>query len=138
VGIAHDLIEHVNGVGEIGDIADELEALGACWFVRGRHGDLSRDGRGSIYSPEENLAADVSRMAVDVALRGAPLLRLGRRTRRHSEDPAFLEIIRVARKEALAELEGEDFDGERLNLYFTEALARLRVGYRKAARKYGP
>ncbi|MGE3645673.1 MAG: hypothetical protein AB7F96_17655 [Beijerinckiaceae bacterium] len=32
--IAHDLVEHVNGHKAIGPIADELQALGAVWFVR--------------------------------------------------------------------------------------------------------
>ena len=32
--LAHDFIEHQNGVGGIGPLADEFEAIGARWFWR--------------------------------------------------------------------------------------------------------
>lgn len=32
---AHDLIEHMNGLSAIGSFEDEMEALGACYYVRG-------------------------------------------------------------------------------------------------------
>lgn len=38
--IAHDLIEHQNGIEQIGLMEDELEAEGATWYVRGQYGDL--------------------------------------------------------------------------------------------------
>lgn len=32
---AHDLLEHMNGLSTIGSFEDEMEALGACYYVRG-------------------------------------------------------------------------------------------------------
>ena len=43
--LAHDLLEHVNGVGAIGGVPDELEAVGAIWQIRGRHGDQANGPR---------------------------------------------------------------------------------------------
>lgn len=40
--IAHDNLDHLNGVSFIGRVDDEMEALGASWFIRGQYGDLSR------------------------------------------------------------------------------------------------
>ncbi len=42
--IAHDIVEHQNGMAAIGGIDDELEAIGALWQVRGRHGTLLHEG----------------------------------------------------------------------------------------------
>ena len=55
--IAHDLLEHVNGIEAIGSVDDELEAMGGCWFVRGKSGQMRRDNYGSMYSPEETIAS---------------------------------------------------------------------------------
>jgi len=44
--IAHDILEHQNGLSAIGSVDDELEALGGLYFVRGWSGQLRRDGRG--------------------------------------------------------------------------------------------
>ncbi len=60
--IAHDLLEHVQGVESIGTIQDELLAEGGIWFVRGQHGDITR--RPSMHTPMEHLASDVVNMGV--------------------------------------------------------------------------
>lgn len=39
--IAHDIIEHSNGVEPMGTIVDELEALGGVYFVRGQFDEIS-------------------------------------------------------------------------------------------------
>lgn len=57
--LAHDLIEHPNGIDKIGGVGDELEATGSIWYTRGRHHDLQRPDR-SIYSPEQSLAFEIS------------------------------------------------------------------------------
>ena len=57
--IAHDLFEHVNGIYEIGGIAEELEAMGGFWLTRGCHSDVRR-GRYSQYDGVEALAATIS------------------------------------------------------------------------------
>lgn len=41
--IAHDIIEHVNGIEEIGGIGEELQAMGGIWNTRGQHCDINRN-----------------------------------------------------------------------------------------------
>ena len=134
-GIAHDLIEHVNGLSAIGGVGDELEALGAMWYTRGQHGDLWGDRRESRYSAEENIAADVERMARDYNYYpefGRPIPR----TRSSMYDEAFQKIISLAKRDVDAEINSEDIDLVHLNRYFSEAIHFLRAGYGKAVRKY--
>ncbi len=139
--LAHDLIEHVNGPEAIGTIDDELEALGAIWYVRGQHADLSRNGVGSRYSPEQNIASDVSRMFRDFFY-GQHVTLACPRTLATDEDDAFREIIALARKEALQELDEDEREkqdtAEMLAAYTRVCLPRMRIGYRKAKRKYEP
>lgn len=139
--LAHDIVEHMNGPGEIGAIADELEALGAIWYVRGRHGELRRDSVGSMHSIEQNIAADVTRMFTDF-FHGAYVPLKVPRTLACDADDAFREIIRIAVEDAPAEL-GEidtyaDADGvsDKLAQYTAVCLPLMRIGYRKAVRKY--
>lgn len=56
--LAHDLVEHPNGIENIGGVGDELEATGSIWYTRGQHHDMQRPDRG-IYSPEESLAYEI-------------------------------------------------------------------------------
>lgn len=57
--VAHDLIEHVNGLGMIGSVGDELMALGAIWKVRGQWGDVVRGEVGSALSSEQHIAGEI-------------------------------------------------------------------------------
>jgi hypothetical protein len=93
--VAHDLLEHVNGTAHIGTIDDELEALGGIWFVRGQHADLTRDGSGSMYTPEENIASDIVRMFRDF-WNGAYVDTTAPRTKPCDADEAFRTILRHA------------------------------------------
>lgn len=53
--VAHDILEHVNGLDCIGSVADEIEAIGACWHIRGSNGYFDRD-------PYTILAGDIENM----------------------------------------------------------------------------
>lgn len=139
--IAHDLLEHVNGIREIGAVWDELEALGAIWQVRARHGDLFT-GRPSYSSMESNIASDLTRMFADwigeERYRGPRPITAGIRT--HDYDSSFLECIAIARKD----IPGEWGDGridapelEHVESYLALALRCMRIGFRKAQRRYG-
>jgi hypothetical protein len=138
--IAHDLIEHVNGAEEIGSIDDELEALGAIWFVRGQFNDLSRDRRGSFYSVEENIASDVIRMFRD-HWDGAQYVNTKRRYTRPLEDmhqDALNGILEFAQRDYRKELSDTDLTGvgAAWRAYKSAALHRMRTGFRKAQRKW--
>jgi hypothetical protein len=139
--IAHDLLEHVNGRQHIGRVWDELEALGAIWQVRGRHGDLALK-RSSMHSPQTNVASDVSRMFIEWGADGMPprAHRL-KRTRPHDYDEDFKDIIAKARTDIMREADEDERGREAfladVQAYLGEALHRMRTGFRKAERKYG-
>lgn len=137
--IAHDVVEHVNGADAIGSIDDELEALGAIWYVRGQYSDLRRDGVGSAYTVHENIAADITRMFADF-FHGAHVDLSPMRTHPTDADDDFREIINLA----LADMRNEVRDAgtpeqelaEREAEYIAVCLPRMRRGYRKARNKY--
>lgn len=56
--IAHDVIEHPNGMENIGGVGDELEATGCIWYTRGQHHDMQRPDI-SIYSPQQALGHEI-------------------------------------------------------------------------------
>lgn len=56
--VAHDVLEHQNGPEAVGGIADEIEALGGAYFIRGVTGRLDSRFVGAV----ESLAFDVGRM----------------------------------------------------------------------------
>lgn len=136
--IAHDLLEHVNGVEHIGSIDDELEALGAIWYVRGQFNDIRRDGYGSRFTPNEAMAGDVVRMFRDHIDGDAYVSPSVPRTMPCEADIEFEEVMRIARDSYRGELNDPHADniGERWAYYRAVCLARMRIGYRKAHRKY--
>jgi hypothetical protein len=132
--IAHDLLEHVNGPSEIGSIDDELEALGAIWYVRGQHGELRRDNVGSAYSIEENIASGVTRMFTDHVSGDQYVNPNPPRTVSCEADDAINDILACADSRYADEI--EDKDRSRWPAYRAATLARMRIGYRKARRKW--
>jgi hypothetical protein len=62
--IAHDLVEHVNGLGAIGTIHDELEALAGVVFVR--------FGSGIVYGSFAGLGGDLTELG-NLYFRGIPI-----------------------------------------------------------------
>jgi len=135
--IAHDILEHQNGISSIGSIGDELEALGGVWYIRGEFNDLRRDNRGSMYSPIENLASDIANMAV-MYNRGVPMRVKVPNTREHEQDYDFKEMIKIAKRTATQEIKGMDdkIDYKLYVEYFESALHLLRMGYMKAKRRF--
>jgi len=57
--LAHDVVEHPNGIEQIGGVGDELEACGAIWYTRGHLHDMERPVR-SIYTPEQSMGYELS------------------------------------------------------------------------------
>jgi hypothetical protein len=131
--LAHDLLEHVNGGDSIGSIDDELEALGAAWYVRGQHGGLDR---GHTLDPYDGLVNDLTGLLeeVDAGKDGpTPPRDVERRCAVLSPDFERMatEACARVRRELVNESEG-DITGD-----FAEfAPLRMLAGYRKARRKY--
>lgn len=139
--IAHDLIEHVNGLKRIGSIHDELQALGAVWFTRGNWGDIRRDRHTDINSYAA-IGRDVEQLAVKFVQRRDEDLTKGtpKRTKRDHIQDELDECIKEGMKAAAAELahyDGGEHDYEDELARFSEVAGRLmRMGYDKIARKY--
>lgn len=134
--IAHDLIEHINGVEAIGSIDDELEAFGACWFVRGQYSDMSR----SPYSsgdPTQGLGRDVAFLG-EFFMRGVDFREAPPRTHECIADDSLSECIGNGEQYLKSELEyyDEPINRKRLNQYIEGCLPFMRRGYRKAKKKY--
>jgi hypothetical protein len=136
--LAHDIVEHQNGIAAIGCPADELEAIGAIWQVRGRHGTLLNHNHHPrcIY---ESIAYDVVTCADEVTgeyNRWWPAL--GQyRTRPHDYDEDFMEILAKARPmivEQNADCERDDWP---LDAFMENALHLMRMGFNKAKRRFG-
>ena len=129
--IAHDILEHQNGLGAIGSIGDELEALGGVWFIRGQHCDMRRD-RPAYHSPELDIASDVSNMA-GMFWNGVPLRVSYKNTKPHDQDENFQEIINMARSDFYSEY---DQTAGVIPEYWEACLHYMRTGYRKAAKRF--
>lgn len=134
--IAHDILEHQNGIAKIGPVDDELEALGGVWQVRGRHGDLCSH-RPNYHSIATNIASDITRMAAELS--GCDWWpRLGRyRTHQHDYDEDFLEALEIARRDIRQELRDNEDQDFPLEAYLDNALHLMRRGFRKAERRFG-
>ncbi len=131
--IAHDLIEHQNGTKRIGPIADEMQALGAIWFVRGQWGDLRRDNVGSMHSVEQNIASDFARMVQDHQWNGEKLY--AGKTEAHGHDNTFCEIVRLAKRDARQEM--EDIDAALWKEFWSVCVPFMRIGFDKAEKRFG-
>ena len=132
--IAHDLLEHVNGVESIGSIDDEIEALGGVWFVRGQHGRLENTGK-PRYVPEEHLSSDISNMA-RIYNGGVEFKTPVPETEEHELDCVWEAIIQLGRRDITFEMDKEEIDQERLDHYFDACLHYMRTGYDKAALRF--
>ncbi len=138
--LAHDLLEHINGPEHIGGIGDELEALGAIWYGRGQSNDMSRENRASMFTPEQNIGSDVSRMAQDFTYKGFE--RAVPEQQETDADESLRYIIAYAMREARNEYSDEYNDsttGTRAAFreYAANSLAFMQAGYHKAEAKYG-
>jgi hypothetical protein len=132
-GVAHDVVEHVNGYGEIGSIEDELEAMGACWFTRGQHWDMSRGEAVSGMLPQEAIGIEIAEMfrrSVNDDEQVRPVA-----NRAGDAEHSFRDCIEQARRYAKHEV--EDAERRLFDAYAAAALTRMRLGYRKARRKWG-
>jgi hypothetical protein len=133
--IAHDILEHQNGIRAIGSIGDELQALGGIWYVRGQHGYLRPT---SYHLPEEDIASDVANMA-RMHYFGTPVRTDRVNTRSHDEDDAFKSIVELGIKNYRSEMDCELDANEvydPLHSYFEQTLHSLRIGFRKAEKRF--
>lgn len=133
MGVAHDVLEHLPNGDE--SPADEFQALGAGWLIRGE-GGLFSSGH---YAPEENMSAEFPEIIRHVIYEGMRVPEPPRtRALDGSAEESLQLIVSRARKLCCAgehpEFEKEDHAAV-LDV-LRKALGWMRVGYRRAARRY--
>jgi hypothetical protein len=139
-GIAHDLLEHQNGLGKIGTIVDELEALGALLFVRGIFGQLNR--KPMYRSVEESLGmGDLSTMFERIGCRVEDMPTTVPVTRACDMDDSIAACIgHFSPQAALDQTDDEEqqrWIRAQVGHYKKLCLAHMRIGYRKVRRRWG-
>ena len=91
--IAHDIIEHVNGIEKIGTIADELQAVAGVWRTRGQFADIRCDNVGRMHSPQDNVLSDVLGMGRAVHEGSASLIMREYDVEQAHEDPDYGDLL---------------------------------------------
>jgi hypothetical protein len=129
MAVAHDVLEHFPGDG--GGVHDELMALGAALFVRGRY---YFGNNGGNPSPEDNISADFPELFhhvihEDFALRRPP------KSKRTYVDEELQEIVRLGFRK-IRDAYPEDALENKTWLDHDRWLGWLRRGYRRAVRRY--
>lgn len=138
VGVAHDLIEHVNGLKNIGSIQDELQALGAVWFTRGQWGDVSRNPNSSA-TAYESIGDDVAQLAIKFMSLESSVIFQGKIPKRTKKDyiqeelESCIEVAKTYIKDY-----GNDIDlySDRCNTFFNIAGRLMQQGYDKIEKKF--
>ena len=138
--IAHDIVEHQNGLARIGCPADEIEALGGMWFTRGRHG--------SLFEKRQTFSRNVVEAVGlgDFGLIGRDWWwsdkrwypRFGQyRTRAHDYDDDFRDILEAAKFGIKSEMDCEGVTDFPMEEFLENSLHLLRIGFNKARRRWG-
>lgn len=122
--LAHDVVEHINGIRKIGSFTDEFEALGALMFVRGNYADFG------FYSAEESIASDFTFLAEEWHLNADEDLSYSREPRKHYFLDTIWEYI-----EGYIKCPDEMLESER-HYFINSARVYFKRGYLKASRKY--
>lgn len=133
--IAHDLLEHQQGVKKIGCPEDELIALGAVWHMRARWGTMLTKHQ-NIWSMEENLGLNIESVWRD--LDGCGWWPGGKRyrTHAHDHDESFDAALEFTRKHMIEDAEASENVAD-MDAFLTDAKHLLRIGYRKSERRFG-
>lgn len=138
--LAHDLLEHQNGVEAIGTVHDELMALGAYWYVRGQHGQINLDvDFKSGTNPIDPMARECARQMSLTTVYGCGF---GRNTAKWRSVTDEEREGPTQWDEALLNVQAQMpmyFHGSRLELLprLDDALHYLRKGCRLADVRYG-
>lgn len=132
--IAHDLLEHVQGVTSIGTVQDELLAEGGIWFVRGQMGDITR--RPSMHTPMEHLAADVVNMGALYLCNTSIRVNTGNEQESYDIEETAQEFIEMCRPKIRDEMNGEPIDNDRLDHYMSCVYHLMCQGYELASKRF--
>lgn len=134
--LAHDILEHVNGLDSIGTIEDELLALGGVWFVRGQYEDIKRNH--SMHSSLKHICSDIVNMGHIYCINESIRVGLGQSMAIGDYDihETAMEIIDTARPMLIEELEGSEYTSARLEHYLNAAYHLMCQGWEKAEERF--
>ena len=122
--MAHDLIEHVNGIDAIGTVSDEFIALGATHYTRLQSGHMVT---------EEGLAGDLCSMVHEVYDGLGPVIPPQPES---DQDASFMWIIEKFKTDVVLELEEEDLEQFPMDEYCDQALQGMRLGEAKQMERF--
>lgn len=122
--LAHDLVEHVNGLQQIGQVWDEMEALGALVFTRGNHENFN-------IPLSKVIASEMSILAEDCVFNDGDIPTYQRVGSKHDYlDELSAEMVRhIVLPDELTAEDAEQF--------LKASQVFLKRGYLKAERKFG-
>lgn len=141
--IAHDLLEHPNGLESIGSVDDELEALGGVYFVRCGYSRLS-----DHYSNEESLSYDVVTLGLihlvnNVSFKTpVPILDHDSIDDQYDILDFFKSVVSFAKKGMYSEIEDLEYNctkeeiDQLVNNYLNNALNYMLQGYIKTFKRF--
>ena len=121
--LAHDYVEHVNGINAIGSVEDELSAIAVAWAVRVRYSSVITD-----VGISSDLVELYDIYARSTEQRKVPI------THKHIFDEDFLAIIELSKNGCRRE--SVNYTASSFEDFTKYALAYMRKGIRKFYRKY--
>lgn len=137
--LAHDLMAHQNGLASIGGVGEECEASGGDWYIRGQHGQYSKNG-GDYRSAFEMFTSQLVNDGIRF-FNGADWGRTIPTDTESDYDETFEEAIEEARKGIFAEAshyqEGDNNEVfEKAQEYLSKVIYFLRAGINKAQERF--
>ncbi len=132
LAVAHDCLEHFKG--DSGGIHEEFMAFGAMLYIRGEGGywQLKGDYRGA----GEHMSGDLGGLLFDFFMDEAGKF-VEKAPRTNKIDEHLEDEISLAIKEARAELlSHREEDRESVDSFLKDFRAWVRIGYRKACKRY--
>lgn len=125
--LAHDLLEHVNGLDSIGTVADELQALGAVWYIRGQNHQISKRQH---HSSTEILADDIMDQH-----RYEEYLGFGEAVPydiQIDDRDLIAELLSLAKKSIRAKRQSDEYDPAQVRAFLSDAKYFIQQGINKA------
>ena len=138
--VAHDIIEHQQGIAKIGSIGDEMVALGGVCYTRAQWGSMTRNSGMYMYTPAQSIASDIHNMGRLYFENHIPFRQKLVKSRGDDESGLVDDVIECAREDFRKYWEGDEEDCP-LNLardsYLEDCRTYMLHGVKLAVRRFG-
>lgn len=136
--LAHDILEH-DGLDAIGGLGNELEAIGAAWFIRGQFGYFRKSSTAA--TSYDGMRSDLTYFAENFTYNGQEFdLDIPSPKGYCEAKEDFDDIITTAKEEFFRHGNMDSImepdERKRANNYFKNVYAFLKSGYNKAKSRY--